>query len=126
MFQKTDVSNRDQVQELLGAAQQTFGAIYTDVSNAHMNREDIFKEETDKSAERPYPDMKSIGLNLVAYLYMVKCVIHYFAKKQEQRCQIVLMDATVSYLDSPPLALYSAAKAGVLGVVVSCALRNHS
>jgi hypothetical protein len=64
MFQKTDVSNRDQVQELLGAAQQTFGAIYTDVSNAHMNREDIFKEETDKSAERLLPGYEKHWLEL--------------------------------------------------------------
>lgn len=56
-------------------------------------------------------------MNLVGAAYTVKIAVHFFSKWPETKCQIVLTASAASYLDTPPLYLYCAAKAGVIGLM---------
>ena len=87
------------------------------MSNAGMNREDLFSCEFDGNGKLLPPNLDSIDVNLIGMVYMVKCALYYFAKWPETRCQIVMTASAASYLDTPPLYLYCAAKSGVLGLM---------
>lgn len=80
--------------------------------NGESFMEDFFEEDNPKLKA---PDLSSINVNLVGQIYTTKCALHYFKKWPEVPCQIVLTGSAASFLDTPPLYLYCAAKAGVLG-----------
>ncbi len=106
--------------ETFQCAWKTFGVIHAVLSNAGVNREDLFKEEIDPSTGKLIaPDLKSVEINLNAHFYAVKCAVHYFAKWPETRCQIVMTGSAASFIETPPLHLYCAAKAGILGFMRS-------
>lgn len=96
------------------------------LSNAGINREDFLADSFDTATgELLPPDLKVLDVNLVGAVYAVKCAAHFFAKRQQQQqtetqcssCQIVLTGSAASFLDTPPLHLYCASKAGVLGLM---------
>lgn len=105
--------------EAFQAAHKRFGVIHAVLSNAGVNREDLFKEDFDASGRLMEPDLQSVNINLVGQFYAVKCAMHYFAKWSETRCQIVMTGSAASFLDTPPNHLYCAAKAGILGFMRS-------
>ncbi|KAF9891616.1 hypothetical protein FE257_003627 [Aspergillus nanangensis] len=117
LFRKTDVSSFDDVLELFHAGYQHFGIIHAVISNAGMNQEDLFNDEYNESGKLRAPSLSSIDVNLRGPIYVVKCAVHYFSKWPEVNCQIVLTASAASYLDTPPLYLYCAAKTGVLGLM---------
>lgn len=82
-----------------------------------MNREDFLTENLDANGRLLPPSLDSIDVNLVGAVYTVKIAVHFFSKWPETRCQIVLTASAASYLDTPPMYLYCAAKAGVLGLM---------
>ncbi|EKG12948.1 Glycoside hydrolase family 16 [Macrophomina phaseolina MS6] len=119
-FRKCDVSSWDDVLELFQETWKTFGPIHAVLSNAGINKEDIFKDVVDYNTGKLLPpDTKIVEVNLLGMVYVVKCAVHYFAKWPETRCQIVLTGSAASFLDTPPLHLYCASKAGVLGFMRS-------
>ncbi|GME65292.1 hypothetical protein GTA08_BOTSDO11911 [Neofusicoccum parvum] len=120
LFRRCDVSSWDDVLELFQAAWKAFGVIHAVLSNAGINKEDIFRDEIDsKTGKLLPPDLKLLDVNLTGMVYAVKCAVHYFAKWPDTRCQIVLTGSAASFLDTPPLHLYCASKAGVLGFMRS-------
>lgn len=119
VFRTTNTSNFDDFLELFQLGWKTFGKIHAVLSNAGINsNEGLFEDHIDPVARKLLPpDLKSIHVNLTAHIYAVKCAEHYFRKWPETKCQIVLTGSAASYLDTPPLYLYGAAKAGVLGLM---------
>jgi NAD(P)-dependent dehydrogenase (short-subunit alcohol dehydrogenase family) len=80
--------------------------------------EELFKDEIDpKLGKLMAPSLRSIDINLNAHIYVAKCAEHYFRKWPETRCQIVFTGSAASFLDTPPMNMYSAAKAGILGLM---------
>ena len=97
--------------------------------------EDKFEEDGTLAA----PSLKSLEVNLHGAVYCTKAAIHYFQKQPGKQCQLVLTGSaarlvsslvrhvvcfqlivankTRSILDTPPLFLYCAGKAGVLGLM---------
>lgn len=125
---------------LFQAAWKKFGIIHSVVSNAGVNTENLFEDEIDpKTGILMPPNLKSVEINLTGMyilhsfilaesfanvnytltgmIYAVKCAEHYFAKWPETRCQIIMTGSAASYLDTPPLYLYCAAKTGLLGLI---------
>jgi NAD(P)-dependent dehydrogenase (short-subunit alcohol dehydrogenase family) len=82
-----------------------------------MNKEDLLAEDLDGNGRLLPPNLGSISVNLVGAVYTVKSAVHFFSKWPETKCQIVLTASAASYLETPPLYLYSAAKTGVLGLM---------
>ncbi|KAF4537044.1 Glycoside hydrolase, partial [Lasiodiplodia theobromae] len=119
LFRKCDVSSWPDVLSLFQAAHDTFGPLDAVLSNAGINREDFLADSFDAATgELLPPDLKVLDVNLVGAVYAVKCAVHFFAKRQtEVRCQIVLTGSAASFLDTPPLHLYCASKAGILGLM---------
>jgi NAD(P)-dependent dehydrogenase (short-subunit alcohol dehydrogenase family) len=117
LFRKVDVSTWEDVLELFQATWKTFGVIHAVISNAGINSENLFKDEIDETGKLKAPSLKSIDVNLVAHIYVAKCAEHYFAKWPETPCQIVMTGSAASFIDTPPLYLYCAAKAGVVGLM---------
>lgn len=104
--------------DLFQATHQEFGTIHAVLSNAGVSRENILLEEFDATTGKlSAPNLDSLNINLVGHIYAVKCALHYFAKWPETRCQIVMTGSAASFIDTPPLYLYCAAKAGVLGLM---------
>lgn len=82
-----------------------------------MNKEDLLAESLDGDGRLLPPNLGSISVNLVGAVYTVKSAVHFFSKWPETKCQIVLTASAASYLETPPLYLYCAAKTGVLGLM---------
>ncbi|EXJ86758.1 hypothetical protein A1O3_03712 [Capronia epimyces CBS 606.96] len=107
-------------------AHQRFGHLDVVVSNAGINRENLLEDSYDPATGRlQKPDLKNLEVNLVAHVYFVKCAVHYFEKSPPPHTssprthQIVLTGSAASYIDTPPLYQYCAAKTGVLGLMRS-------
>lgn len=120
MFRKTDVAVFDDILEVFQLGWKTFGIIHAVISNAGVNFENLLGEDIDETTGKlKAPDMKPVAINLYSHMYVVKCAAHYFAKWPETPCQIVLTGSAASFIDTPPLHMYCAAKAGVLGLMRS-------
>ncbi|PVH73222.1 NAD(P)-binding protein [Cadophora sp. DSE1049] len=120
LFQKTDVTKWEDVLSLFEAAHQRFGTIHAVLSNAGINSENLLDTEIDKETGALLPpNLKSLDVNLVGTLYMVKVALHYFEKWPQIQSQIVLTASAASFIDTPPLHVYCAGKAGVLGLMRS-------
>ncbi|KAF2144754.1 uncharacterized protein K452DRAFT_245860 [Aplosporella prunicola CBS 121167] len=120
LFRKCDVTQWDSVLELFETTVNTFGKIHAVLSNAGINKEDFLAKEFDAVTGKLLPpDLGLLDANLVGMVYVVKCAVYCFEKWPQSRCQIVLTGSAASYLDTPPLHLYCASKAGVLGLMRS-------
>ncbi|PSK34290.1 hypothetical protein B9Z65_8616 [Elsinoe australis] len=121
VFRKTDVSNFDDVLEVFQLGQVTFGRIDAVISNAGAIEltKGLLDDEYDEIGKLKAPNLKSIEVNLNSHFYVVKCAVHYFKKNPDDKHQIVLTGSSASIIDTPPLYFYSAAKAGVLGLMRS-------
>ncbi|CAK7236644.1 hypothetical protein SBRCBS47491_009708 [Sporothrix bragantina] len=118
LFRKCDISNWDNVLHLFQDATVRFGIIHVVLSNADVNaHEDLLDETFDADGKLKAPSLKSIDINLVGQLYVVRCAMHYFAKWPETACQLVLTSSAGAFFPAPPLYMYCAAKSGVLGLI---------
>ncbi|KAJ5631961.1 NAD(P)-binding protein [Penicillium lividum] len=118
-FVKTDVSSWQDVLALFQTTHRKYGIIHAVISNAGINAENLFDENTTREGDPSVPDLKSIDVNLKGHIYVTRCAAHFFAKSKETKCQLVMTGSAASFLDTPPLHLYCAAKAGVLGFMRS-------
>lgn len=97
-------------------AAEKFGNIDAVISNAGVHGEDLLSDHIDPATGKlQKPDLKSLDINLVGHIYMVKCALHFFRRWPGKRRQIVLTASAASFLDTPPIYLYCAAKTGLLG-----------
>ncbi|KAH7242849.1 hypothetical protein B0J15DRAFT_501532 [Fusarium solani] len=119
IFRKCDVSNWDHVLDLFETAHARFGVIHSVLSNAGINtHEGLFTDTRDPSTGRLLPpSLKSIDVNLVGQLYVAKCALHYFAKWPQTRCQLVMTSSAGAFFPAPPIHMYCAAKAGIVGLM---------
>ncbi|QKX53824.1 uncharacterized protein TRUGW13939_00904 [Talaromyces rugulosus] len=117
VFLRTDISKWNDVLSLFEAGYKEYGMIHAVLANAGMNKEDLLAESLDANGRLLPPNLGSIDVNLVGTIYTVKLAVHFFSKWPETKCQIVLTASAASYLDTPPLYLYCAAKTGVLGLM---------
>jgi NAD(P)-dependent dehydrogenase (short-subunit alcohol dehydrogenase family) len=120
LFRKCDVSNWDDVLNLFEEAWKTFGIINAVLSNAGISNENFLKDEIDADTGKLLPpNIKTLDVNLTGTIYVAKCAVHYFKKWPETRCQLVMTGSAASFVDTPPLHLYCASKAGILGFMRS-------
>lgn len=106
--------------ELFQATWTTFGIINAVLSNAGISNEDFLKDEVDPATGKLLPpNVKTIDVNLTGTIYVAKCAAHYFKKWPATRCQLVMTGSAASFIDTPPLHLYCASKAGILGFMRS-------
>jgi len=121
LFHKTDVSNWDSVLTLFEATYQKFGSVDVVCANAGTNKWDnLLGDEFDStSGKLKAPILKTIDINLYGIIYTAKAAVHYFARQPGKACQLVMTGSAASIIDTPPLHLYCASKAGVLGFMRS-------
>lgn len=118
IFHKTDVSDWDSVLSLFETTQSTFGQIDVVCANAGTNAWDnLLSDELDpQTGKLLTPNFKHMHVNLFGPMYTVKAAIHYLNKQStRRRRQIIMTGSAASFFDTPPIYLYCAAKAGVLG-----------
>lgn len=118
-FHQTDVSSWASVSSLFETVYKRWGVINVVISNAGVNTESFLSEEFDENGALLAPNTKLIDINLIGMVYVVKLATYYFNKWPQQRSILVLTGSAASFIDTPPLHLYCASKAGVLGLVRS-------
>ncbi|KAF2855377.1 NAD(P)-binding protein [Plenodomus tracheiphilus IPT5] len=118
-FRKCDVSNWNDVLHLFHETWLKFGPIHAVLSNAGINTNDsLLEDEYDPdSGILLEPNLKSIEVNLIGQIYVVKCAMHYIKHWPEIQTEIVLTASAGSFFPAPPIHLYCAAKSGVLGLM---------
>ncbi|EXJ73910.1 uncharacterized protein A1O5_02204 [Cladophialophora psammophila CBS 110553] len=121
IFQKTNVAHWDDLIRVYQLGWEKFGAIDAVISNAGVNSGEVhLQHEIDPMTNLlRAPPLDTLEINLIAHIYMTKCAAYYFGKQAGKKCQIVLTSSAAAFLDTPPLYLYSTAKAGVLGLMRS-------
>lgn len=123
-FRKTNVARWDDLIKIYDLGWDKFGGIDAVISNAGVNWGEVLpKHETDPDTGLLKASLlDTLEINLISHIYMSKCAAYYFAKHPERKCQVILTSSAAAFLDTPPLYLYSTAKAGVVGLMRS--LRN--
>ncbi|OQV05084.1 hypothetical protein CLAIMM_09877 [Cladophialophora immunda] len=98
---------------------ETFGSIDSVYANAGINAFDtLFDEEFDDEGRLKAPTLRNLDVNLGGILFTTKAAVHFFTKQGgDRQYQLVLTGSAASLLDTPPLYIYCAAKAGVLGLM---------
>lgn len=121
LFRKCDVTKWSDVLAIFELTRKTFGIIHAVLSNVGVHQGDLLLQDNldPKTGELLAPDRKVLDINLTGTLYMVKCAVHYFRQWPETRTQIVMTGSAASYIDTPPLHIYCASKAGILGLMRS-------
>ena len=129
-FRKCDVSSWNDVGNLFFQTWTKWGAIHSVISNAGVNTHEGFLDDEydEKTGILLPPHLKSIEINLLGQLYIVKCAMHFIKHWPETKTQIVMTASAGSFFPAPPIHLYCAAKAGVLGfmraIKYDVAIRN--
>ncbi|KAA8912037.1 hypothetical protein FN846DRAFT_361248 [Sphaerosporella brunnea] len=119
-----DVSSWESVLSLFSAAAKQ-GPIDIVFSNAGVTgKEQLLEDTFTSSGELAAPTFPDVAVNLTGTLHMTKLALHHFRKTGTGR--LVLTGSAASYLDTPPLWNYSAAKHGVLGLMraLRCQVRE--
>lgn len=117
IFREVDVADWASFRGIFEAAIDKFGDLHAVLSNAGIHHEELLKEEFDSDGKLAKPNTASIDINLTSHLYASKLAFHYFKKGPPGRRQIVYTGSAASYIETPPLYQYGAAKAGVLGLM---------
>lgn len=121
LFIKTNVAAWDDVLSAFEAGLKNFSSINAVISNAGINSaETLLDFEVDKENQLLLPPkLDSLNVNLIGHMYVVRCAMYYFRKNKTQAGHIVLTTSAAAFLDTPPLYIYSTAKAGLLGLMRS-------
>ncbi|KAF2459623.1 hypothetical protein BDY21DRAFT_194027 [Lineolata rhizophorae] len=120
VFCKCNVTSFPSVMTLFQTATATFGPIHAVLSNAGISAEPNFLEDHfDNAGNLLPPDCSQLDVNLVGMFHVVKAAVHFFRKRADaaEPRQLVLTASAASYFPAPPLYLYSAAKAGLVGLL---------
>lgn len=105
---KVDVTNSDQVQEMVKAALKRFGRIDILINNAGAGTDPKpFIEKTEQDWD------KDLDLNLRGVLVCTKAVLPQMIKRKQGK--IVNISSIAAKLPSPQASIYAAAKTGVVG-----------
>jgi NAD(P)-dependent dehydrogenase (short-subunit alcohol dehydrogenase family) len=110
------------VLSLFEDAHARFGTIHAVLSNAGVSsegRQNFLTSQLSPEGRLLPPDTTTLDVNLLGMVYMAKCAIHYFSMWPEVKCQLVMTGSAASFIDTPPLHLYCASKAGILGFMRS-------
>ncbi|KAL6408625.1 hypothetical protein AUP68_07569 [Ilyonectria robusta] len=120
-FRKTNVADWNDMVEVFDHGFKTFGVIDAVISNAGVNwGESLLEHNVDPVTDKlKPPSLEGLQINIIGHIYAVNCATYYFAKRQNSQCQIIITSSAAAFLDSPPLHLYSAAKAGLVGMMRS-------
>lgn len=116
-FRKCDVTSWEDVRNLFTETWAKWGIIHSVVSNAGVNtHEGIFEDHYEETTGILLPpDLKSIEINLLGQLYVVKCAMHFMKRWPDTKTSIVMTGSAGSFIPAPPIHLYCAAKAGIVG-----------
>ncbi|KAH7161030.1 hypothetical protein EDB81DRAFT_924337 [Dactylonectria macrodidyma] len=118
IFVKTDVSKWSEVLDIFKKTWDRFGAIDVVLSNAGTHAFETLQDEAlDDDGYPTAPSLKSFEVNLHSAAYCTKAAVHFFKRQPDKKCQLVFTGSAASLIDTPPLYLYCAGKAGVLGLM---------
>ncbi|MEW4193431.1 3-oxoacyl-[acyl-carrier-protein] reductase [Bacillus altitudinis] len=110
---KADVSNAEEVQELMKQAVDTFGSIDILVNNAGITKDNLLM----RMKENEWDDV--ININLKGVFNCTKAVTRQMMKQRSGR--IINVASVVGVCGNPGQANYVAAKAGVIGLTKTTA-----
>ncbi|KAK9415450.1 putative NAD(P)-binding protein [Seiridium unicorne] len=121
LFRKTDVSSWPDLLALFEAGWDKFGSVDVVLANAGINEVgDMFEDAYDEGTGKLKPPvLQTLDVNLTGVIYSAKLALHYFAKQPGKKCQLVFTGSAACFLDTPPLWVYEASKAGVMGLMRS-------
>ena len=108
-----DVTNTEQITELMKNVQASFGSIDILVNNAGITRDNLLLRMTDDEWD------KVIAINLRGAFVCLRAAARYMLKQQSGR--IVNIASVVGVIGNPGQCNYSASKAGMIGLTKSAA-----
>jgi NAD(P)-dependent dehydrogenase (short-subunit alcohol dehydrogenase family) len=112
-----DVSSWDSLTSLFKSA-LSHGPIDIVLSNAGVSGLDsLLESDLSPSGDLLPPTLPGLDVNLTATLLITKLALHYF--RQQGYGRLIYTGSAASYLDTPQLWTYTAAKHGVLGLMRS-------
>ena len=110
---KLDVTNNDQVKDLLKVVSDEYGAVDVLINNAGITRDNILV----RMKEEEWDDI--INTNLSSVYRMSKAVLRGMIKKRSGR--IISITSVVGVMGNAGQSNYAAAKAGIMGFTKSLA-----
>lgn len=128
IFQRCDVASWTDQRALFTLALKEYGSIDIVLANAGVTgKETLLKDEYDEDGpgsgsieNLKQPSFPDLDVNLTGAIYSTKLATHTFRHRQPSpQGSLVLTGSAASYLDTPPLWAYTAAKHGVLGLMRS-------
>lgn len=113
LFYKADVTNSEQIEELVKQAVQKFGSIDVLVNNAGITKDNLLMRMTEEDFDRV------IEVNLKGTYIVTKAVTKYMVKKRKG--SIINLSSVVGVVGNAGQCNYSASKAGIIGFTKSVA-----
>ncbi len=110
---KKDVSNPDECNELVSEAMECFGRIDVLINNAGISRDNLIMKVSDEELD------KVIDVNLKGTFYMIRAVSRIMMKQRSGR--IINISSIVGLHGNAGQTVYSASKAGIVGITKSVA-----
>ncbi|CAK7207035.1 hypothetical protein SEUCBS139899_009843 [Sporothrix eucalyptigena] len=118
IYVKADVSSWPDVLNLFKKTWHHFGAIDVVLSNAGTHAFESLQEEAlEENGDPTAPSVKSLEVNLNSAVYCTKAAVHFFKKQPHKKCQLVFTSSAAGVSETPPLYIYGAGKAGVIGLM---------
>lgn len=101
------------------AAIEKHGCVDVVIGNAGINEvEDVFVDSFDEGGKLKAPTLVVLDVNIRGAIYTTKLALSFF-RKLGIKGSLVLTGSAASYLDTPGIPVYNAAKHGVIGLVRS-------
>ncbi|CZR63059.1 related to 3-hydroxyacyl-CoA dehydrogenase [Phialocephala subalpina] len=114
-FQHCDTTSYQDQLSLFKLAHTLFSRIDIVVANAGISiPQDPFAADTDVNLE---PSTKEIDVNLKGALFTARIGNHYLRKNGKEGGDLVLVSSIAGFTESTGLAVYTASKHGVLGIL---------
>ena len=113
LLDKADVTNAEQIEELVKQAIEKFGAIDVLVNNAGLTKDNLLMRMSEEEFD------KVIEVNLKGTYIVTKAVTKYMMKKRKG--SIINLSSVVGVAGNAGQCNYSASKAGIIGFTKSVA-----
>lgn len=99
---------------------QKHGRIDAVIANAGVDEalEDVFEDVLDTTGQIKEPTLVVLDVNLRGAIYTAKLALSFF-RKLNHKGSLTLTGSAASYLDTPGIPVYNAAKHGILGLMRS-------